>query len=112
MDDAVPVLLVVSAFSLGASRDAMFPSTPDNRQLAFVYVSVAFAVPIPAYLYLRVAERFGATTCSSSSARLRCWRRLLGCHFLLWTHARWLTLLLYNFVESPDGEPRGRASLT
>ena len=53
------LLLAVSAFIIGRiTRDSLFLSQWDREQLVLMYMTVAFAVSIPSFLYARVADKY------------------------------------------------------
>lgn len=96
---ATYLLLAVSTFIAGRiARDALFLSQFTNQDLAYMYISVAVMVPLPAYLYARVADRFrrdrlilvALTVIIVSMFIMRA---------LLDTGQRWVLVLLYNYVE-------------
>lgn len=96
---AMYLLLAVATFIAGRiARDSLFLSAFDNEDLAYMYISVALLVPLPAYFYARIADRFRRD-------RLILWTLgfiiagLLGCRLLLLTGERWVYVVLYNFVE-------------
>ena len=97
---AAYLVVAVSTFITGRiQRDALFLSQFSKEDLAFMYISVAVMVPVPALLFARIADRYRrdrllvttliVTICLMGVMRL-----------LLLTHARWVTVLLYNFVEA------------
>ena len=91
------LLLVVSSFIIGRiARDALFLSAFDKKYLAYMYISVAAAVPIPAYLYARVVDRYRrdrlvVVTLIGLAVLFLVMRVLLI--------GAWGTVVLYNFVE-------------
>jgi ATP/ADP translocase/HEAT repeat protein len=96
---ALYLFLAVSAFITGRiSRDALFLKDFDKDALAFMYITVAIAVPVPAYLYARVADRFRRDRIIIiTNAALGV--ALLAIYALLLTDAKWVIIVLYNFVE-------------
>ena len=97
---AAYLVVAVSTFITGRiQRDALFLSQFTKEDLAFMYISVAVMVPIPALLFARVADRFRrdrllVTTLIVTIAMMGVMR------LLLLTHQKWVTVLLYNFVEA------------
>lgn len=96
---ALYLVLTVSTFITGRiGRDALFLTVFQKEDLAYMYISVAMMVPIPAYLFARIADRFRrdrllvftlvATIVTMGAVRL-----------LLLTKQAWVYILLYNFVE-------------
>ena len=56
---AAYLVLTVSTFITGRiQRDSLFLSAFDKEDLAWMYISVAVMVPLPALLFSRVADRF------------------------------------------------------
>jgi ATP/ADP translocase/HEAT repeat protein len=93
------LVLTVSTFITGRiQRDSLFLSAFDKEDLAWMYISVAVMVPVPALLFSRVADRFRRD-------RLLIWSLLatvvvMGVmRLLLLTDERAVYVLLYNFVE-------------
>jgi ATP/ADP translocase/HEAT repeat protein len=93
------LVLAVSTFITGRiQRDSLFLSAFDKEDLAWMYISVAMMVPLPALLFSRVADRFRRD-------RLLIWSLLatvvvMGLmRLLLLTGQRIVYVLLYNFVE-------------
>ncbi|MDP2343129.1 MAG: Npt1/Npt2 family nucleotide transporter [Deltaproteobacteria bacterium] len=96
---ALYLVLAVSTFITGRiARDALFLTVFQKEDLAYMYISVAVMVPIPAYLFARVADRFrrdkllvmtllGTVVCMG------------GVRVLLFSKHSWVYILLYNFVE-------------
>lgn len=96
---AAYLVLAVSTFITGRiQRDSLFLSAFDKEDLAWMYISVAVMVPVPALLFSRVADRFRRD-------RLLIWSLLatvvvMGVmRLLLLTGERVVYVLLYNFVE-------------
>src|SRR4051812_8540586 len=53
------LLLAVSAFIMGRiARDSLFLTKFSKEDLAYMYISVAIVLPLPAYFYARIADRF------------------------------------------------------
>ena len=97
---AAYLVVAVSTFITGRiQRDALFLSQFTKEDLAYMYISVAVMVPIPALLFARIADRFRrdrllVTTLIVTIVLMG------GMRLLLLTHSRWVTVLLYNFVEA------------
>jgi len=96
---ALYLVLTVSTFITGRiQRDSLFLSAFTKQDLAYMYISVAVMVPVPALLFSRIADRFRRD-------KLLVWTiagtvALMGVMRLLLTmHERWVYVLLYNFVE-------------
>ncbi len=93
------LVLTVSTFITGRiARDALFLSVFQKEHLAYMYISVAFMVPIPAYLFARIADRFRrdrmlVTTLVGTVICMGIVR------VLLLSKQSWVYILLYNFVE-------------
>ncbi len=93
------LVLTVSTFITGRiARDALFLTAFQKEDLAYMYISVAVMVPIPAYLFARIADRFRrdrllVTTLIGTVICMGIVR------VLLLMHERWVYILLYNFVE-------------
>ena len=97
---AAYLVVAVSTFITGRiQRDALFLSSFSKEDLAWMYISVAVLVPIPALIFGRIADRFrrdrllvGALTTTIV---------LMGVmRLLLLTQQKWVTIVLYNFVEA------------
>jgi MFS family permease len=93
------LVFTVSTFITGRiQRDSLFLSEFSKEDLAYMYMSVAVMVPVPAYLFGRIADRFRrdrmliatlfATIAAMGAMRL-----------LVQTKQSWVYVLLYNFVE-------------
>lgn len=96
---AVYLFLAVSAFITGRiSRDTLFLKEFDKDALAFMYITVAIAVPLPAYLYARVADRFRRDRIIMVTNGVLA-AALVAIYALLLTDAKWVIVVLYNFVE-------------
>jgi len=96
---AAYLVLTVSTFITGRiQRDSLFLSAFDKEDLAWMYISVAVMVPLPALLFSRVADRFRRD-------RLLIWSLfatvvVMGVmRLLLLTGERAVYVILYNFVE-------------
>jgi ATP/ADP translocase len=93
------LVFTVSTFITGRiQRDSLFLTGFTKEDLAYMYMSVAVMVPVPAYLFARIADRFrrdrmliatlGTTIVAMALMRV-----------LLETKQPWVYILLYNFVE-------------
>jgi len=96
---ALYLVLAVSTFISGRiQRDSLFLSAFSKEDLAYMYISVAVMVPVPALLFARIADRFRRD-------KLLVWTLLatvvlMGVmRVLLTLNQRWVYVLLYNFVE-------------
>lgn len=93
------LLLAVSTFITGRiARDSLFLSVFDKEDLAYMYISVAVMVPLPAYLYARIADRFRRDRLILATLGIIV-LGLLVCRALLETGESWVYVVLYNFVE-------------
>ena len=96
---ALYLVLAVSTFITGRiARDALFLTVFQKEDLAYMYISVAVMVPLPAYLFARIADRFRRDRLLVAT--------LLGTvvfmgvvRVLLFSKQSWVYILLYNFVE-------------
>ncbi len=96
---ALYLVLAVSTFISGRiQRDSLFLTAFSKEDLAFMYISVAIMVPVPALLFSRVADRFRRDKLLVFSLVVTI--VLMGVmRALLMLEARWVYVLLYNFVE-------------
>ena len=96
---ALYLFLAVSTFITGRiSRDSLFLSVFQKEHLAYMYISVALMVPLPAYLYARIADRFRRDRLLITALLIT----VVGmgiCRLLLHTGKSWVFVVLYNFVE-------------
>lgn len=93
------LLLAVSTFITGRiARDSLFLSTFSKEHLAYMYISVAVMVPLPAYLYARIADRFRRDRLILSTLAIIIVGMMI-CRVLLASGAAWVVVVLYNFVE-------------
>jgi ATP/ADP translocase/HEAT repeat protein len=93
------LVLAVSTFISGRiQRDSLFLTAFSKEDLAFMYISVAVMVPVPALLFSRVADRFrrDKLLIFSLATTIICMGAMRA---LLLLEARWVYILLYNFVE-------------
>lgn len=93
------LLLAVSTFITGRiARDSLFLSSFSKEHLAYMYISVAVMVPLPAYLYARIADRFRRDRLILATLAAI----IVGmavCRALLASGGAWVVVVLYNFVE-------------
>jgi HEAT repeat protein/MFS family permease len=93
------LVLTVSTFITGRiQRDSLFLTEFTKEDLAYMYISVAVMVPLPAYLFARIADRFRRermliVTLGVTIALMAVMRVLLE------TGRAWVYVILYNFVE-------------
>jgi AAA family ATP:ADP antiporter len=93
------LLLAVSTFITGRiARDSLFLSVFSKEDLAYMYISVAVMVPLPSYLYARVADRFRRDKLIIATLGIII-ALMLVCRVLLISKQPWVYVLLYNFVE-------------
>lgn len=93
------LLLAVSTFITGRiARDSLFLSAFSKEHLAYMYISVAVMVPLPAYFYARIADRFRRDRLIVSTLGLII-VGMLVCRALLASGEPWVVVVLYNFVE-------------
>lgn len=93
------LLLTVSTFITGRiARDALFLTVFQKEDLAYMYISVAIMVPVPAYLFARIVDRFRRD--KMLIVTLLCTVACMGGArvMLLWKQP-WVYIVLYNFVE-------------
>jgi ATP/ADP translocase/HEAT repeat protein len=96
---AAYLLLAVSTFITGRiARDSLFLSAFSKEQLAYMYISVAVMVPLPAYFYARIADRFRRDKMIVATLAIII-VGMLVCRLLLFTNQAWVYVVLYNFVE-------------
>lgn len=96
---ATYLMLTVSTFITGRiARDALFLTVFQKEDLAYMYISVALMVPIPAYLFARIADRFrrDRLLVATLVGTIICMGIV---RFLLLSKQPWVYILLYNFVE-------------
>ncbi len=96
---ALYLVLAVSTFITGRiARDALFLTAFQKEDLAYMYISVAIMVPIPAYLFARIADRFRRD--KMLVVTLMATVVFMGVvRGLLLSKQPWVYILLYNFVE-------------
>lgn len=93
------LLLAVSTFITGRiARDSLFLSVFNKEDLAYMYISVAVMVPLPAYLYARVADRFRRDRLILATLGIII-AGMVVCRLLLESGQAWVFVVLYNFVE-------------
>lgn len=96
---ATYLLLAVSTFIAGRiARDALFLTVFSNKDLAYMYISIAVMVPLPAYFYARVADRVRRDHLILATLVVIAVSMALT-RLLLNTGQRWVFIFLYNFVE-------------
>ena len=98
------LLLAVSAFIIGRiTRDSLFLSQWDREHLVLLYMTVAFAVSIPSFLYARVADKYRRD--KSIIVSLCFFIVSLGLlRFLMYMfhgtpYQKWVYAILYNWTE-------------
>jgi ATP/ADP translocase/HEAT repeat protein len=97
---AAYLVVAVSTFITGRiQRDALFLTSFSKQDLAWMYISVAVMVPVPALVFARVADRFrrDRLLVGTLVVTIVCMGLM---RLLLLTHQPWVTVLLYNFVEA------------
>jgi len=93
------LFFAVSCFITGRiTRDSLFLSVFDKSDLAWMYVTVAVAVPLPAYIYARVADKFRRDRIIQVTLAIFGVLLLLS-HVLIQSDEPWVFVFLYNFVE-------------
>jgi ATP/ADP translocase/HEAT repeat protein len=93
------LLLAVAAFISGRiARDSLFLTAFDKKDLAYMYISVAVMVPLPAYLYAKVADRFRRDRLILAALGAVIVGMLVS-RVLLETKQPWVYVFFYNFVE-------------
>lgn len=93
------LLLAVSTFITGRiARDSLFLSAFSKEHLAYMYISVAVMVPLPAYLYARIADRFRRDRLILATLAA-IMVGMVVCRVLLSSGQAWVVVVLYNFVE-------------
>lgn len=96
---ALYLFLAVFAFITGRiTRDSLFLSAFDKSLLAWMYVTIAVAVPVPAYIYARFADRFRRDRIILTTLLIFVGLIIAG-HFLIATEFKPVYIVLYNFVE-------------
>jgi ATP/ADP translocase/HEAT repeat protein len=96
---ATYLALAVSTFITGRiARDSLFLSVFSKEDLAYMYISVAVMVPLPAYLYARIADKFRRDRLILATLGLIV-LGMIVCRGLLETRQAWVFIVLYNFVE-------------
>jgi ATP/ADP translocase/HEAT repeat protein len=96
---ALYLVLTVSTFITGRiQRDSLFLSAFDKEDLAWMYISVAVMVPLPALLFSQIADRFrrDRTLVWSLGVTIACMAIM---RLLLVVGGRVAYIILYNFVE-------------
>ncbi len=94
------LFLAVSCFITGRiSRDALFLKEFDREMLAYMYITVGVAVPLPAWLYAKVADKFRRD--HIIQVTLLTLFTILGVTYLWLNSAPSAAtyIFLYNFVE-------------
>jgi ATP/ADP translocase/HEAT repeat protein len=93
------LFVVVSVFISGRiTRDALFLDAFTKEALAYMYVTVAVAVPFCSYLYARVADRFRRDKIIISTLVVL-GASLVLAHVLVAAKERWVLIALYNWIE-------------
>ncbi len=93
------LLLAVSAFIMGRiARDSLFLTVFSKDVLAYMYISVAVVLPLPAYLYARIADRFRRDKLILGTLGLIA-VGLLSCRILVMLAPKVGYVVLYNYVE-------------
>lgn len=93
------LVLAVSTFISGRiQRDSLFLSAFTKQDLAYMYISVAVMVPVPALLFARIADRFRRDRLLIGTL-LGTAALMLVMRLLLVTGNKLVYILLYNFVE-------------
>ncbi|MCP4500318.1 MAG: MFS transporter [Deltaproteobacteria bacterium] len=96
---ALYLFFAVSCFITGRiTRDSLFLSAFSRSDLAWMYVTVAVAVPVPAYIYARYADKFRRDRIIQFTLTVF-GAALLLAHFLIQSDEPWVFVVLYNFVE-------------
>lgn len=97
---ALYLFFAVSAFITGRiCRDTLFLKEFDKSMLAFMYVTVALVVPVGAYIYGRVADRYRRDRIILATLVLFAF--VLGVTYIVleMEHSNLLLIFLYNFIE-------------
>jgi ATP/ADP translocase/HEAT repeat protein len=93
------LVFTVSTFITGRiQRDSLFLSAFTKEDLAYMYMSVAVMVPVPAYLFGRIADRFRRDRMLIATLLVTI-AAMVVMRVLVQTKQPWVYIALYNFVE-------------